>query len=160
MDEAIDGRERHGLVGEDLAPFAEWLIGCDQHGSPLVTRGDQLEQDAGFRLILGDIGKVIEDEQIVAVELGDRAFEGQLATSDLEPLDEIGGAGEHHAPSILDQGKPERRRQMALAAARRASVMMPGVWVLRCRSSTRFILDTVTLWAFSAASNTVAKNIS
>src|SRR5579871_1009307 len=23
MDEAIDGRERHGLVGEDLAPFAD-----------------------------------------------------------------------------------------------------------------------------------------
>jgi hypothetical protein len=49
---------------------------------------------------------------------------------------------------------------MALAAARRASVMMPGVWVLRCRSSTRFILDTVTLWVFSAASNMVAKSIS
>jgi hypothetical protein len=34
-------------------------------------------------------------------------------------LHEIGGAGEHHAPSILDQGKPERSRQMALAAAGR-----------------------------------------
>ena len=31
MDEAIDGGERHGLVWEDLAPFAEWLIGGDQH---------------------------------------------------------------------------------------------------------------------------------
>ena len=47
-----------------------------------------------------------------------RAFESQLATSDLEPLHEISGAGEHHAPSILDQGEPERCRQMALAAAR------------------------------------------
>ena len=31
MDEAIDGGERHGLVWEDLAPFAERLIGSDQH---------------------------------------------------------------------------------------------------------------------------------
>ena len=31
MDEAIDGGERHGLVWEDRAPFAEWLIGGDQH---------------------------------------------------------------------------------------------------------------------------------
>ena len=31
VDEAIDGGERHGLVWEDLAPFAEWLIGGDQH---------------------------------------------------------------------------------------------------------------------------------
>ena len=86
MDKAIDGRKRHSLVWEDLAPFAEWLIGCDHHGPPLVTRGDQLEQDARLGLILGDIGDVVEDKQIVAVELGDRAFEGQFATSNLEPL--------------------------------------------------------------------------
>jgi hypothetical protein len=49
---------------------------------------------------------------------------------------------------------------VGLADARRASVMMPGVWVLMCKSSTRFILDTVTQWVFLAASNTVAKSIS
>jgi hypothetical protein len=64
MDETIDGRERHGLVREDLAPFAERLVGRDQHGSPFITRGDQLEQHARFGLILGDVGEVIEDEQI------------------------------------------------------------------------------------------------
>src|SRR6266436_4610790 len=84
MNEAIDGGERHSLVGEDFSPFAERLIGRDQHGSPLVSGGDQLEQYARFGLILGDVGDVVEDEQIVAVELGGRAFEGQLATSDLE----------------------------------------------------------------------------
>jgi hypothetical protein len=68
-------------------------------------------------LIFGDVGDVVEDDQIVAVELGDRAFEGQLATGDLEPLHEVGGASEHDAPSILDQGEPERCRQMTLAAA-------------------------------------------
>ena len=41
----IDGGKRHSLVGEDLAPFAKWLIGGDQHGAALVTRGDQLEQE-------------------------------------------------------------------------------------------------------------------
>src|SRR5208282_5073442 len=91
MDEAIDGCERHGLVREDLVPFAERLVGRDQHGSSLVTRGDQLEQHAGFGLVLGDVSEVIEDEQVEAVQLGDGAFEGQLTTSDLEPLHEIGG---------------------------------------------------------------------
>jgi hypothetical protein len=56
MDKAIDGGERHSLVWEDLAPFAEWLIGRDHHGPPVVTRGDQLEQDARLGLILGEIG--------------------------------------------------------------------------------------------------------
>jgi len=27
MDEAVDGRERRGLIGEDLTPFAEGLVG-------------------------------------------------------------------------------------------------------------------------------------
>ena len=31
MDQAIDGGEGHGGVGKDLAPFAERLVGGDQH---------------------------------------------------------------------------------------------------------------------------------
>ena len=30
MHEAVDGGERHGLVGEHLAPLSEGLIGSDQ----------------------------------------------------------------------------------------------------------------------------------
>src|ERR1700680_945337 len=58
MDQAIDGGERHGLVGEDLAPFAKWLICRDQHGSALVTCGDQPDTYAGFGLIFCDVGDV------------------------------------------------------------------------------------------------------
>ncbi len=36
-DAAIDGRERHGLVGENLAPFAEGLVGRDQQGSTFIS---------------------------------------------------------------------------------------------------------------------------
>src|SRR5206468_6501174 len=70
---------------------------------------------------------------IVAVELGDRAFEWQFATSGLELLHEISGASKQHAPSTLDQSEPERCRQMALAAARRAeqqdvgTLLQPGI---------------------------------
>src|SRR5581483_2581435 len=35
VNETIDGGERHGGVREDLVPFAERLIGGDQHGAPL-----------------------------------------------------------------------------------------------------------------------------
>src|SRR6185369_1773171 len=48
MDEAVDGGECHGLIGEDLAPLSERLVGGDQHGSPLVTGGDQFEENAGL----------------------------------------------------------------------------------------------------------------
>ena len=53
VDQAIDDGQRHRLVGEDLSPFAERLVGGDQQGSPLVSGADELEQDAGFGLILG-----------------------------------------------------------------------------------------------------------
>ena len=56
MNQAIDDGQRHRLVGEDLAPFAERLVGCDQQGTPLVSGPDEFEQDAGFGLILGDPG--------------------------------------------------------------------------------------------------------
>ena len=75
VNETVDGGERHGLIWEYLAPFAERLVGGDQQGVALVAAADQLEQHAGFGLILADVGDVVEDEQVILVELGDRAFE-------------------------------------------------------------------------------------
>ena len=61
VNKAIYGGERHDLVWKNSPPFAEGLICRDQHGAPLVARADQLEQDARLRLVLGDIGEIIED---------------------------------------------------------------------------------------------------
>ena len=43
MDKAVDGGERHGGFGEDLAPFAERLVGRkdQQRSALLVARADQ-----------------------------------------------------------------------------------------------------------------------
>ena len=60
MNQTINGGQGYGLIGKNPPPFAEGLIGGDQHRSPLVSRADQFEQNAGFRLILGDIGEVVE----------------------------------------------------------------------------------------------------
>ena len=83
MDEAIDGRERHSLIGENFSPFAEWLVCCDEHRSSLVPSADQFEQNARFRLILGDIGEIVEDQQMIFVEFGDRGLENEIAARDL-----------------------------------------------------------------------------
>src|SRR5215210_6632993 len=39
--------------------------------------------------------------------------------SDLQPLDEIGGSGEQHAPAVFDESEAERCRQVTLAGAGR-----------------------------------------
>ena len=75
MNEPIDGGERHGGVREDPIPFAEGLIGGDQHRALFVACADELEQHAGLGLILGDVGEVIEDQQIEAIEAVDGGLE-------------------------------------------------------------------------------------
>src|SRR5262252_870855 len=118
MNEAVDDRDRHCLVREDLAPFTERLVGSDEEGSPLIAGADELKEHTGFGLVFGDVGEVIEDQEVEFVELGDGGFEGELAASNLQPLDEIGGAGEQHPPAVFDKGKAKRCREVALAAAR------------------------------------------
>jgi hypothetical protein len=39
---------------------------------------------------------------VIFVQLGERAFEGELATRNLQALDELAGAHEQYAPSVLD----------------------------------------------------------
>ena len=51
MNQAVDDCDRHCLVWEDLAPFAERLIGSDEERSPLVPGADKLKEDAGFSLV-------------------------------------------------------------------------------------------------------------
>ena len=52
MDEAVYSRDSHGLVREYLIPCAERLIGGDCDTFVFVSASNQLEQDAGFSLIL------------------------------------------------------------------------------------------------------------
>ena len=118
MNQAVDDRDRHCLVREDLAPFAEGLVGGDEEGSPLVAGADELKEHAGFGLVFGDVGDVIEDQQMEFVELGDSGFESELAAGNLQPLDKIGGSGEQHAPAVFDESQAESCRKVALAAAR------------------------------------------
>jgi len=53
VDEAAEGGERHGGVGEDLAAFAGRLIGGDPRESAFVSRADHFERHARLGLVLG-----------------------------------------------------------------------------------------------------------
>ena len=127
MNEAVDRRQCHGLAGKDLAPFSERLVGGYQQGPALVSGADQLEQDAGLGLVLGDIGQVVEDQQVIFVELGDRGFEAEIAARDLEFLHEVGGSSEQHPPALFYQSQAERGRQMRFASTGRNRVILPGI---------------------------------
>jgi len=120
VNEAINGSERHSLIGKNLVPLSKRLIGGNQDRAMFVSAADQLEQNRGLGLILGDVGDIIEDEQVVAIELGDGGFEGQFLARDLQSLDEIGGAGEQDTIPGFDQRAADSCREMAFADAWRA----------------------------------------
>lgn len=107
VDEAIDGGKRHGWIGKDLSPLAKWLVCGDQHRALFISGADEFEQHAGLGLVLGDVGEIVEDQEMEFVEPADGNFEAEFASSHLEFLDEIGCTGEQHSPSVLDEGKAD-----------------------------------------------------
>ena len=61
MYEPVDGGNRHAGIGEDVIPAREWLIGRDQKTFSFIPLCDQLEQHAGFSLVLPDVGQIVQD---------------------------------------------------------------------------------------------------
>lgn len=115
---SING-ERHGRIWKDPVPFTEGLVRGDHDGTSLIACGDEFEEHAGFGLVLGDVGQIVEDKQIELVERVDGGFELEFAAGDLQLLDEIGCSGEQHPPAVLDQCEADGCGEMALAAAGR-----------------------------------------
>jgi len=66
-------------------------------GRPCSIRR-RAERHTCLGLVLSDIGKIIEDDEVEAIE-----------ASDLELLNKLGGPGEWDATSVLDQGKTTGR---------------------------------------------------
>lgn len=156
VDEAIDGGEGHGGVWEDPVPLAEGLVGSDQEGSSLVPGADQLEEHAGLGLVLGDVGEVVEDQQMVLVELGDGGFQGKFASGDLKALHQVGGSGEEHAPAVLDQAEADGGGQVAFSAAARSRVIMPATTAVTAEYAIVFIHFTTKPLSLRGASGTAA----
>jgi hypothetical protein len=116
MDEAVDGGDGHGRLGEDALPGREGLVGGDQHAAslprvwPLASPrtgsalGDELEENAGLGLVFADIADVVEDQEVELVELGECCRQLKVAPRSLEALDEVAGAAEEDAKAVVDQG--------------------------------------------------------
>jgi len=121
--EAIDGGEHRGLIRKDLARFAEGRLGAismDLRSSRAVS----IRTARLCRLILGDVEEVIEDQQVVAVELGDGGFERQLIPRDPQPLHKIAGSTSDCSESLASVRSPS-------IAASATFAFKAGVWIRR-----------------------------
>ncbi len=93
MDHAVDSGDGDGLIGEDLVPGAERLVGRDGEASGFVAPGDQFEEHGALGTVLLRVGDVVEDDQVELVELGEGGLERQVAPRGLKPLHHVPGAG-------------------------------------------------------------------
>ena len=117
MDESVDGGDGHGLVGEDGIPVSKGTVAGDDEAAVFVAFGDEFEEDAGFRLVFSDVAKVVKDKAVDAIEFGQQGGQGEVASSSLESLDEVGGAGEKDAVSGFDESVTDGGGDVAFAAA-------------------------------------------
>ena len=129
MHQAVDGSHRHAGVWEHAVPAREWLVGRDQDAAPLVAFGDQLEQHAGLGLVLPDVRQIVQDEQVIAVELGQRLGQLQALAGCLQALHELAGTHVQHPAPGVDQGVADPATHMALAHTRRAEDQDRGALV-------------------------------
>ena len=113
-----------------------------------MTISDQLEQNRGFRLILADIGEVIEDQQMETIEPADGRLKPEFAARDLEFLHQVGGAGEQYAPAVFDQCEADSRGQVRLAAAGRTRDILPAITNMMGGSTIATIPATGRPWRF------------
>ena len=118
VDQAVDGGDGDGLIGEDAVPGAEGLVGGDGETAGLVASGDELEEDGCLGLVLLGVGDVVEDDQVEAVELIQGSLEREVAPRGLELLNEISGSGVEDAPTGFDESVADGAEEVRLACAR------------------------------------------
>jgi hypothetical protein len=71
-------------------------------------------------LILPYVAEVVEDQEMVFVELVDRALQRQRLTGLLQTLHEIDRSGKQHAVSALNEGMTQSSTEMRLPRSARA----------------------------------------
>ncbi len=155
VNKSVDGGQGHGRVWEDCVPFPEGLVGSDQDGSAFVSCTDEFEQHAGLGLILGDVGYVVEDQQVELVQLRDGAFEEEIAPGLLQLLNQVGGSCEEYAVALLDQGLADGGAEMRLAHTGRANDILPAFPDLRSGFGIRFTHGLVSLFKLSPGQSRV-----
>ncbi len=120
VNQAVNSGNGHAGIRKDAIPSREGLVGGNEQTAAFIAFGNQFKQHAGFGLVLDAVGDVVEDDQVEAVEFGQRGWQLQALASRLQFLHEFSGMCEQNPVTGVDQGMANGAPQMALADTRRA----------------------------------------
>ena len=69
MGQAVEQRGGHLGIAKDRGPFAEGQVGGDDDRGALVELADEVEQELAAGLGEGQIAKLVEDDEVEAVQV-------------------------------------------------------------------------------------------
>ena len=100
MDQAIDQGDDAGGVWKDLAPFGEGPVGGDERAVVLVPAADELEQQVGMAIGIGEISDLVDHQKTGAGIVTQTPAQGEIAVECGELAEQLTGAGEQHGVTV------------------------------------------------------------
>src|SRR5215471_14335592 len=96
MNEAIDEGDDAGSVGEHLVPFDERTVGGDDRARLLVAARDELEEEVGVAVGVGEVADLIDYEEARAYIAAQAPAQCGIAVERGETAEHVAGGGEQH----------------------------------------------------------------
>lgn len=96
VDQKIDPRDYAGGAGEHLTPFGERPVGDDDGGLVFVATADDLEQQAGVAVAVGQVTDFIDQQQLWPRIMVEPALERAVAVLVGDVAEHRTGGSEQH----------------------------------------------------------------
>ncbi len=129
VDEPVDHRGGDHVVAEDLAPFAERLVRCDDHRGVLVAGADELEHEVRGLRVERDVADFVDDQQRDQREALELGFELVLAFGLRQSGDPLGRGRELDALPSQAGADTQGDAEMRFAGAGRLGVALLMLWI-------------------------------
>src|SRR4029434_1037817 len=102
MHETIDEGDHAGGVGEDLVPFGKGAVGGDDGARLLVAARDELEEEVGMAVGVGEIADLIDDEETGSGIVAQAPAQRGIAIERGKLAEHAAGGGEQHGVTAED----------------------------------------------------------
>ena len=120
MEQPVQKRGRHDGISEDLTPFCEAAVRCQDHRALFGARVDELEEQVGSATGDRQIPDFVDDQQRSPCVEADLLRQTSLSFSLRQTIDELGQSATIDASACLHGSDAEGGCEMALTCAGRA----------------------------------------
>jgi hypothetical protein len=100
MNETVDQGDDAGGVREDIGPFREGLVGGHECRAVLISAADQLEQQIGVAVGIGEITDLIDHQNVGSGVVAQASAQRGIAIEGGEFAKHLAGGFEQHSMAL------------------------------------------------------------